>query len=77
MRTPNRILEIALSIALVALASLPFTTKANSEGFTANKGQVHDQFGRPNQAVLYLSTGPGMNVQLRKNGFSYDTYSVR
>ncbi|MCU0319471.1 MAG: hypothetical protein MUE88_05275 [Flavobacteriales bacterium] len=77
MRTPTRILEIALSIAILALASLPFMAEAHSEGFTANKGQVHDQFGRPNQAVLYLSTGPGMNVQLRKNGFSYDTYSAR
>jgi len=45
-------------------------------GFIENKGQIVDQNDKPNPAVLYLLNIPGMNVQLRKNGFSYDMYSV-
>jgi len=76
MRYPNRTLEIALAIAIVALASLPFTAEGHSEGFTQNKGQIHDQYRKPNPAVLYLYSSPGMNVQLKKDGFAYDTYTV-
>jgi uncharacterized protein (TIGR02145 family) len=43
-------------------------------GFTENKGQIIDQNNKPNPAVLYLLNTPGMNVQLRKGGFSYDLY---
>ena len=43
-------------------------------GFIENKGQISDQEGRPNPAVLYLLNSPGMNVQLRQGGFSYDFY---
>ena len=47
-----------------------------SSGFVENKGQIIDQNNKPNPAVLYLLNTPGMNVQLRKTGFSYDVYSV-
>ncbi|MBK9515720.1 MAG: hypothetical protein IPO05_19425 [Flavobacteriales bacterium] len=84
MKHERTILNISLGLAIVSLALLPFAAVAfdashqdQRAGFIANKGQVHDQFGRPNQAVQYLYNGPGMNVQLRKCGFSYDTYSVR
>ena len=43
-------------------------------GFIENKGQIIDQNNKPNPAVLYLLNTPGMNVQLRKGGFSYDLY---
>jgi uncharacterized protein (TIGR02145 family) len=46
-------------------------------GFIENKGQIIDQKNNPNPAVLYLLNTPGMNVQLRKGGFSYDLYQVR
>lgn len=45
-------------------------------GFIENKGQVYDQSYKPNAAVLYLLNRPGLNIQLRKTGFSYDTYTV-
>ena len=43
-------------------------------GFIENKGQIIDQNNKPNPGVLYLLNTPGMNVQLRKGGFSYDLY---
>ncbi|MFZ4561312.1 MAG: hypothetical protein ACOYOD_14045, partial [Saprospiraceae bacterium] len=46
------------------------------QGFEENKGQFYDQNGNPNPAVKYLIRQPGLNVQLRATGFSYDTYVV-
>jgi hypothetical protein len=45
-------------------------------GFIENKGQIIDQNNKLNPAVLYLLNTPGMNVQLRKGGFSYDLYRI-
>ena len=46
-------------------------------GFKENKGQIIDQKGKPNTAVKYLLNSNGLNVQLKKNGFSYDVYEVK
>lgn len=46
-----------------------------SSGFTENKGQLHDQDGKPNPAVKYLLYMNGLNVQLRAAGFSYDAWA--
>ena len=46
-------------------------------GFKENKGQIVDQKGKPNTAVKYLLNSNGLNVQLKKNGFSYDVYEVK
>ncbi len=55
--------------------SLPAGFKPQFEsGFVQNKGQILDQYGKPNPAVKYLWNGNGLNVQLRSTGFSYDTY---
>jgi len=51
--------------------------KNQSIGFKENKGQIIDQKGKSNQAVKYLLNSNGLNVQLRKNGFSYDVYEVK
>ncbi|BFM41901.1 hypothetical protein CFS9_05420 [Flavobacterium sp. CFS9] len=48
-----------------------------SIGFKENKGQIIDQKGKPNTAVKYLLNTNGLNVQLKKNGFSYDVYEVK
>lgn len=48
-----------------------------SIGFIENKGQIIDQSGKRNNKVKYLLNTPGLNVQLRKNGFSYDVYEVK
>ena len=45
--------------------------------FIENKGQIIDQKNKPNPAVLYLLNTPGFNVQLRRDGFSYDLYEIR
>jgi hypothetical protein len=78
MRYEERIPEIALSIALCGLVLLPFTSEAamGVEGFVVNKGQIHDQFRKPNTSVLYLLEQPGLNVQLKADGFAYDMYSI-
>ena len=44
-------------------------------GFIENKGQVLDQNHQANPGVKFLYSSPGFNVQLRKTGFSYDTYT--
>lgn len=46
-------------------------------GFIENKGQLINQNGKPNKAAKYLLNMPGLKVQLRQTGFSYDTYTAR
>jgi hypothetical protein len=48
--------------------------QAAGTGFIENKGQIRDQNGKVNPTVKYLLNMPGLNVQLRANGFSYDTW---
>ncbi len=48
-----------------------------SFGFIENKGQVVDQNNNSKPAVLYLLNTPGLNVQLRSSGWSYDLYGTR
>ncbi|MBO9611287.1 MAG: SBBP repeat-containing protein, partial [Dyadobacter sp.] len=50
---------------------------AAGAGFTENKGQLVNQAGKPNRAAKYLLNMPGLNVQLRQTGFSYDTYTAK
>lgn len=45
--------------------------------FYENKGQIIDQNGKENSAVKYLFNSGGLNVQIRKDGFSYDVYEVK
>lgn len=54
-----------------------FKHQKSNSAFIENKGQIIDQNNNPNPAVLYLLNTPGMNVQLRKGGFSYDVYETR
>ena len=53
-----------------------YALSGSDHGFIENKGQILDQHYKPNPEVLYLLNNPGLNVQLRKTGFSYDVYSV-
>ena len=52
-------------------------SKNQSVGFKENKGQIIDQKGKANASVKYLLNSNGLNVQLKKNGFSYDIYEVK
>ena len=54
-----------------------FKLPSKSAAFTQNKGQFRDQTGNPNPDVLYMANFGGMKVQLRKAGFSYETYQVK
>ena len=44
--------------------------------FAENKGQIQDQFHQKNNEVLYLLTTNHLNVQLKRNGFSYDVHEI-
>lgn len=44
--------------------------------FYENKGQIIDQDGKLNPKVKYLFNSGGLNVQIKKEGFSYDVYEV-
>ncbi|HTL82949.1 MAG TPA: hypothetical protein VL651_14645, partial [Bacteroidia bacterium] len=48
---------------------------AHPEGFMENKGQIVDQHYQANPAVKFLFCSSDLNVQLRMNGFSYDTWT--
>ncbi|HNW69928.1 MAG TPA: SBBP repeat-containing protein [Bacteroidales bacterium] len=54
-----------------------YTSQKLPYGFIENKGQIHDQNYKANSAVKYLlCLGNGMNIQLKANSFSYDTYKA-
>src|SRR5260221_9255303 len=76
---------LPLALILLALNIMPsifektFAQPGNAfsrgAGFVENKGQITDQFKRKNAAVKFLLSLPGgLNIQLRNNGYSYDTY---
>lgn len=44
--------------------------------FYENKGQIIDQKGNANSKIKYLFNSGGLNVQIKKEGFSYDVYEV-
>ncbi|MRX41706.1 T9SS type B sorting domain-containing protein [Flavobacterium sp. LC2016-23] len=69
--------RILLFLLLLIFMPVLAQNKNQSIGFKENKGQITDQKGRPNNAVKYLLNTGGLNVQLRKNGFSYDIYEVK
>lgn len=46
--------------------------RIHQEGFVENRGQIVNQFGQANNEVLYLFRSKGINIQLRKCGFSYE-----
>jgi gliding motility-associated-like protein len=55
----------------------PTNFQNKQPGFIENKGQMRDQNNKPNSSVKFLLALPeGMNMQLKSNGFSYDTYSI-
>lgn len=75
-----KVLLLWLSVVIVVstLSAQPNPSSSDAhpkKGFIQNKGQILDQKGRPASAVQFvLPLGNGLNVQLRKTGFSYDTY---
>ncbi len=68
------VLLLLIFISSICSASTSFN-KNQATGFTENKGQIIDQNNKPNPDVLFLFNSTGMNVQLRRGGFSYDVYA--
>jgi len=77
----NTLLKVTLIISGIystAAAQPPATRmKVNQSGFVENRGQVHDQYYKPNSSVRYVYTdGQSFNLQLKNNGFSYELFKV-
>ena len=66
-----------LNLLLIFSTSAAAQYSNKSIGFAENKGQIIDQKGNPNSNVHFLLNSNGLNVQLRKNGFSYDVYEMK
>ena len=68
-----------LYIFIILTFSINLLAQKNSSsiGFIENKGQIVDQKGRKNNLVKFLLNTPGLNVQLRQHGFSYDVYETK
>ena len=49
---------------------------ANAPLFIENKGQILDQNHTSNNDVLFMYTGNGLKIQLRKTGYSYELFNV-
>jgi hypothetical protein len=75
MFTSFRAHFISSFFLLCACFSAQTALASFSPGFIENKGQLKDQAGRKNGEVLFLFSAPGMNVQLRKTGYSYELLS--
>jgi gliding motility-associated-like protein len=69
-------LRLGLTLLLLSFALGSQAQEQQYLGFLENKGQLIDQHEKPAKDVLYLLPGPQANLQLRKNGFSYDRYTV-
>ncbi|MBK9597720.1 MAG: gliding motility-associated C-terminal domain-containing protein [Flavobacteriales bacterium] len=77
-------IRYGLHCLVLAANLLPFAASAqqrispvHGRGFVSNVGQVLDQHHLPHPEVRYLwAGGTGMNVQVRDNGLSYDTYTA-
>ena len=69
--------EKLLLLFILLITPLFAQNKNQSVGFKENKGQIIDQKGKANPEVKYLLNSNGLNVQLKKNGFSYDVYETK
>ncbi|MBK9248329.1 MAG: SBBP repeat-containing protein [Ignavibacteria bacterium] len=68
---------VAIVVAVTSAgAAIPASTYSlqKQPGYVENKGQILDQFNKPNTSVRYLLSRPGLNIQLKANSFSYDSY---
>lgn len=73
----KKILSFVSICAYIFLFGQKNFQKNNECYFYENKGQIVDQDGKPNDKVKFLFHSNGLNVQLRKGGFSYDVYEVK
>lgn len=72
--------KLLLFIFLLSISFSLFGQKIENNSkafFYENKGQIVDQKGKENYKVKYLFNSPGLNVQIKNEGFSYDVYEVK
>ena len=50
---------------------------ANQNTFIENKGQIINQNFESNSDVLFMYTGKGIKIQLRKSGYSYELFKIK
>lgn len=72
----KKILFLFSVLSGILLYSQNKIPKDNQYYFYENKGQIIDQEGKGNNEVKYLFISNGLNVQLKKNSFSYDVYQI-
>lgn len=71
------VLSIILSgIAGQAQQSFSFKEAMNQAGFRKNLGQIKNQHGQINRDVLYMFSADDFNLQLKRNGFSYELFQI-
>ena len=75
----NLLIKFIIVFSLLVSYSKSYTENINGntrQGFIENKGQIIDQNNNLNPDVKYLFNSNGLNIQLKANGFSYDTYTI-
>lgn len=74
IQLPNIMKQLFVTILITSfLTNILYSQDSyHNYKFVENKGQVVDQFGHPNNNVLFLSNLPNLKVSLRNNGFSYE-----
>ena len=69
---------ILISTKGVCQINTGFSIHRATLGFIENKGQIRDQYGHANPQVKFvMAPSTGMKIQLRENGFSYETFTER
>lgn len=72
---------VAVFLAVQSLSAQPvvqqsFPSTALSVGFVENQGQVVDQYQKATTEVEYIYSNGLFNLQLKKNGFSYELFQL-
>jgi len=72
-------LFLFFAFTLLLLFGFAESTHSNpvNKGFIENKGQIFDQNFKPNEEVKFINNSiPGLNIQLKNNSFSFDSYVI-
>jgi len=65
-----------MKFTLTFLCLLGIVASNFANGFIQNNGQITNQFGQINTKVLFVARTGNMQIQLRKNGYSYEYFQT-